>query len=288
MRVMQVVTGQNIKRYILLCCLLGVLVISCKPKKEVVYSTTPVEEKANNELFNDIVSKSFSYSTLSSKLNITFTSGSRSLSSKANLLMEKDHAIQISVQPLFGVEMFRFYIDPDTLVLLDRMNKRYIKEPILSLKEHYPVGFDFYTMQSILTNRPFVSGKREAEGVDYTEFHFSKTSGLNYYLTAADDQSGVEYSFTVNGDDRITFTHIMQPQKRHSLQWAYSHFVLLDETPFPHKMNAIVSSKSRDITMELLFTDIVKDSPMSLSIAVPISYRKATIEDVLKIISPSK
>jgi len=83
---------------------------------------------------------------------VNLTNGSKSLSSKANIRIIKDNALQISVQPLFGVEMLRFYMNPDTVMVLDRMNKRYVVEPITSLKELYPVGFDFYTMQSAFTN----------------------------------------------------------------------------------------------------------------------------------------
>ena len=143
--------------------ILGLAITACKPKQKIVYSTKPVEDKEYNQLFSDINNSTFDYNTFSSRLNMDVTSGTRSVSSKANIRMVKDSAIQISVQPLFGVEVLRFYIDPDSVVIVDRMNKRYVQESLYSLKEYYPVGFDFYTMQSILTNAPFVSGKNSVE-----------------------------------------------------------------------------------------------------------------------------
>lgn len=267
---------------------LGLALSGCKPKQRILYSTTPVEEKNHDALFRDILAESFSYQTFSARLNMTLTSGTRSLSSRAQLRIEKDKVLQVSIQPLFGVEMFRFYIDPDSVVLLDRMNKRYVKESIASLKEHYPVGFDFYTLQSVFTNALFVSGKESVDPTDYRTFAYTRTSDRNYYLTTEDPESGIEYSFTVNGDDRITFTHLMQPKEKYSLQWSYGNFIVLEESVFPHKMSASIASASRRINTEFLFSDIVIDEPMQLSIQVPDNYTKTAVSEVMKIIAPSQ
>ena len=77
------------------------------------------------------------------------------MASKANLKIINDQILQLSVQPLFGIEIFRFYIDNDTVVILDRMNKRYVKESINELKNRYPVEFDYHTLQSLFTNKLF-------------------------------------------------------------------------------------------------------------------------------------
>jgi len=275
--------------YIITILLFGAAIISCKPKQKIVYSTTPVEEKTNSDLFNDIITSSVDYKTLSSRLNLNVTSGTRTLSSKATLRMIRDEAIQISIQPLFGVEMFRFYIDPDKVVLLDRMNKRYVEVSIDSLKENYPVGFDFYTMQSMLTNAPFVSGKKSADSIDYRLFKITQTSDLNYYLISEDHESDLEYSFTVNGDDRITFTHIMHHENKQSLQWSYDNFAIISESIFPHRMVATLITKSRKLNTELVFSGItINEEPLNISMNIPNGYRKAPIAEILKIIAPDQ
>ncbi len=127
--------------------LLGLAVVvwglhSCKSKKAIV-AAAPVEEKVDVDLFTDILNNQFTFKTFSSKLNLNLSSGTKSLSSKASLKIVKDKAIQLSVQPLFGVEMLRVYADRDSLVLLDRMNKRYVNESLEDVQNIYPVGFDY-------------------------------------------------------------------------------------------------------------------------------------------------
>jgi hypothetical protein len=128
------------KHILIICLLSGFVLNACKPKQKIVYSTSSIEEKALNQLFSDVISNEFQFTTFAAKLNVNLTNGSKSLSSKANIRIIKDNALQISVQPLFGVEMLRFYMNPDTVMVLDRMNKRYVVEPITSLKDLYPVG----------------------------------------------------------------------------------------------------------------------------------------------------
>ncbi len=267
-------------------CLLNVaLFTACKSKHKVIHSTTPIEEKANSDLFKDIISNDLNYNTFSSRLNINITSGSRTLSSKATLRMVKDSSIQISVQPLFGVEMFRFYLDPYQVVLLDRMNKRYVEETISSLKEQYPVGFDFYTLQSMLTNALFITDKSRVENNDYRIFRYTQTSDLNYFLTGKDPNSGIEYSFTVNGDDRITNTHLLHSQDQMSLRWTYDEFAEITESIFPHRMLVSINTQKRKLDSELKFSGIAINEPLSISISIPNGYRKVAVAEILKIIA---
>lgn len=260
-------------------------VTSCKPKKQLISTVSPIEDKANGVLFADILANEFQYNTLSSKLNMEIIRGTRSLSSRANLKIVRNRALQISVQPLFGVEMFRLHVDVDSLVLLDRMNKRYVKESFASLKETYPVGFDFYTLQSLFTNALFVVGKSNKLPSNYSEFHYSQTHDLNYYLKAVDEQSEAEYAFTINGHDRVTFTHLMQSKENYSLQWAYTNFASVQNQFFPHKMDIVAKTSSRKAELGLTFSDIVTNQPMELTMNIPAGYTKVSVTEVMKLLS---
>lgn len=276
-------------RRILFVCLLIVLTVTgCKPKQKILFPASTVEDKANHELFTDIIDRELSYHTLSAKLNMGVTSGTKVYSSKANLKIVKNEALQISVQPLFGVELFRVQMNPDTIFVLDRMNKRYVLEAFDTLKEVYPVGFDYYTIQSLLTNAIFVSGKDTINQDDYNIFTYHRNSTQNYQIASTDVVSGIDYTFTVNGDDRITFTHLMQPEKKQFIQWEYNDFMMVNSRVFPHKMNLTLSSSSKLFNAELEFSNVLTDEPFQLALNVPSNYKKTSIEDVLKILFTKK
>lgn len=272
----------------LACCVAIFLVASCKPKQRIISTVSPVEDKANSELFTDILTNEFQYTTLQSKLNLDLINGNRSLSSRANLRIVRDRSLQVSVQPLFGVEVFRLYVDTDSLVVLDRMNKQYVKESLDTLKETYPVGFDYYTLQSLFTNAVFIAGKTDRTASDYSVFRYSQTPDARYQLKAADEDSGIEYAFTINGNDRVIFSHLMQPQEKYSLQWEYGNFASVQEQFFPHKMDITAKTSSRKMEMGVTFSDIVINNPMELGIVVPSGYTRVELIEIIKMLSEKK
>ncbi|WP_436416038.1 DUF4292 domain-containing protein [Petrimonas sp.] len=257
---------------------------SCKSKRQIV-AAAPVEEKVDVDLFTDILNNQLNFKTFSSRLNLNLSSGTKSLSSKASLRIVKDKAIQLSVQPLFGVEMLRLYADPDSLVLLDRMNKRYVKESIEDVKKVYPVGFDFKTLQSLLTNQVFVSGQSDVIYSDYEKFSTGQVSDMYYLLKSVDKKSGIEYGFTIDGNDRIALTHLLEPKDNYSLNWKYDDFVKETYKTFPHKMDVALASAKRKVNVGLEFSGIALDEDFDLQISVPGSYTRATISDIVKILT---
>lgn len=256
----------------------------CKSKKQIVVAA-PIENKVDAELFTDVINNQFNFKTFSSRLNLTLASGTKSLSSKANLKIIRDKAIQLSVQPLFGVEMVRLYADKDSLVLLDRMNKRYVKESVEDVKKVYPVGFDYRTLQSLLTNQLFVSGQTEVIYSDYEKFFTEQVSDMHYLLKSVDRESGIEYSFTIDGNDRIASTALKQPKENYLLNWKYDDFVMETHKAFPHKMDVGLASAKRKVNVGLEFSGISFDEDFDLQISVPGSYTRTTMADIVKILT---
>ena len=279
---------QKIKAFNYYLILLSIVILlgvnSCKPKKEIIRATPHITEKAEEELFSDILSNQLAFSTFSAKLNISLSNAKHTLASKANLKIINDHMLQLSVQPLFGIEIFRFHIDNDTVVILDRMNKRYVKESIDELKNRYLLELDYYTLQSLFTNKLFLGGNKVLTPSDYSKFTYVKTS-TNYYLKSINNDSYITYLFMVNGDDRITFSHLFHPINKYSLQWSYSDFTRLGTHIFPYKMRIEISSPKHKLDIDMNYSNIVLDEPMELSITIPKGYTQTNFSDIIKIIT---
>ncbi len=256
---------------------------ACKTKKQIL-TASPIESKVSEELFVDIIDNQLEFTSFSSRLNLSLSSGKKSLSSKSNLRIIKDSAIQLSVQPLFGVEMLRLYMDKDSLVILDRMNKRYIKESITDIKEVYPVGFDFVTLQSLLTNRLFVSGNNKPSYKDFSNFTTNIVSDQYYLLKSIDKKSGIEYSFAIDGNDHVAITQLKEPKQKYNLEWAYNEFIKNEQNTFPHKMNILLDSPKRQANVGLEFSGILLNDDFELSISIPNNYSRAYISDIIKIL----
>lgn len=270
---------------ILLLLLVGLY--SCKPKQKMIQAESPLTDKNNSELFKDILYKELQFDTFSSKLNMTISTGTKTISSKGNLRIINNEALQVSVQPLFGIEMFRLYVEPDYFIILDRMNKRYVKESFQDIEEKSPVGFNFYTLQSLFTNNIFIPDQSEVSQQDYKKFKYSETPE-NYHLTARDKKSQIDYAFSINGNDQITLTQLYLPRKAYSLQWNYNQFSLLDNLFFPIEMKIVASTQKRKLDTSLSLSDINLNNLFTLDTEIPSSYTKVELSEVLKMFGDKK
>lgn len=183
--------------------------------------------------------------------------------------------------------MFRLYVEPDYLIVLDRMNKRYVKESFEDLKDKSPIGFNFYSLQSLFTNSLFIPEQSNVSVDDFRKFKYSETQE-NYLLTASDEKSHIDYAFSINGNDQITLTQLFLPQKNYTLQWNYNQFSLMKNLFFPHEMKIIAATEKSKLSTSFALSDINLDSPMDLETSIPNSYTKIELSEVLKMFSDKK
>ncbi|NLA63322.1 MAG: DUF4292 domain-containing protein [Bacteroidales bacterium] len=267
---------------LLLLVLVGVY--SCKSKERIVQADSELEDKTNSDLFEDVLIKEINFTTFSSKMNMSFSTGRRVLNSRATLRIVRDEAIQLSLQPVFGIEMFRLYVQPDSFIILDRMNKRYVHESIDDIKKQFPIGFDFYTLQSLFTNALFIPEQTTISTSDYKKFKYSKSSD-NYLLSARDKKSKIDYSFFVNGNDQITLAQMYMSARNYALDWNYNEFVLTDNLFFPLEMEILARTEKRKVETSMSLSSISLNQPLTLDSSIPSSYDKVELEELIKLLS---
>ncbi len=270
-----------------LILLLFIGVYSCKSTKRITQADSALEDKTSSELFKDVLYRKLEYSTFSSKMSMTVSTGTKTLSSKGSLRIVNNEAIQLSVQPLFGIEMFRLHVEPDHLIILDRMNKRYVKESFKDIKGENSIGFNFYTLQSLFTNNLFISEKSSVSLQDYKKFKYSESDD-SYLLAAHDKKSDVDYRFYINGNDQITLTELYLPTKDYSLHWNYDEFSLMKDFFFPYKMKIVASTKKRNLNTSISLSSINLNDPMTLDTPIPKNYTRVEMKEVLKLLADKK
>lgn len=277
--------NHNLPKYIVgVILLLFIGFYSCKPIKRIIQADSVLEDKSSSDLFGDVLYRDLKYSTFSSKLDMNISTGRKTLSSKGSLRIIHNEAIQLSVQPVFGIEMFRLYVDPNCIIILDRMNKRYVKESFDDIKGQSPIGFNFYTLQSLFTNSLFIPEQSSVAKKDYNKFKYSQSAD-NYLLSARDKKSQVNYSFFVNGNDQITLTELYMPGKNYSLEWQYDQFTLLKNLFFPHEMKIAASTDKTKLNTSISLSAISLNDSLTLNNSVPSSYTRVELKEVLKLLA---
>jgi hypothetical protein len=116
------------------------------------------------EAYGRIASNKIEYSTFSSKIRVDYKdSKGRSIDFNVFVRMRKDSVIWASIIGALGVEGFRVLIDPDSVVILDKLEKTVQRMSVSGLQELTQLPFDFKTLQELLVGNPvYMEGQLKA------------------------------------------------------------------------------------------------------------------------------
>ena len=129
--------------------LLVVMLAGCKSTKNIT-SNVPVAETCY----------------LSSKLQLTIPSGSNgSITTGGTMKMKGGERVQLSIlMPILRTEIARLEITPDEVLLIDRMNKRYVRASRKELDDILPKDARFSKLEKLLLSASRPEGKAELSG----------------------------------------------------------------------------------------------------------------------------
>lgn len=105
-------------------------------------------------------------SYLASRLQLTIPSKKGGSMTVGGTMKLKTHErVQFSLlMPILRTEVARIEVTPDEILLVDRMNKRFVRATKEELKSVLPKNVDFSRLEKMLTNAALPGGKTELTG----------------------------------------------------------------------------------------------------------------------------
>lgn len=102
---------------------------------------------------------------LSSKVQLTLPNKKSALTVGGTLKVKSGELVQLSLlMPLFRTEVARIEMTPDEVLLVDRMNKRYVRATRKELKNILPKNAQFSRLEKLLFDASLPGGKAELTG----------------------------------------------------------------------------------------------------------------------------
>lgn len=273
----------NFTQNIVIVCLL-LAVTGCKSRK-LLQSKDVKEDKEHYELLTDVQKTQLQYKTLSAKVSLEFVKlGSKSnLSSGAALRIIKDKGILLSLRPFLGIEVAKMVVSRDSVLIVDRMHKQYLYESIADLKKNKQVDFNYYNLESLLSNRIFYPGKQNVTEVDYPKFMISKAEGS--YLVSTKDASNILYNFAVDGNNHVISTLIYGESKNTTLQCSYNKFILDEGRSYPTEIGFKIGIKDKRLDLNMSYSKLDVNKDVDIDFSVPDQYKKVSLDEVLSMLS---
>ena len=272
---------------IVVSCLLLVTLLGlygCKSAK-VPGGKEKVNTKELKEFVASMQEQEPAFRTFSARLSVDLQTGDKTMGSRVELKLVKDSALQLSVQPFLGIEVFRMELTPDSVKVMDRMNKRYVAEGYTALKEEWPIDFNFYNLQALFVHQLFLPGEQEVEGVHYDQFRLDREGAIT--RLHARDRMDLRYCFEANSSEQLLSTLITEGNGRYSLLWKYLSLEAQPSVAWLFPLQMQVSFRDEGIRkggMDIRFSRLQWDKPLNMDFSVPAKYKRITFADIIKMI----
>jgi len=210
-------------------------------KDSVLLAEIPKEEKVFFE------TKEIDFEKLKIKSKISIKTAKIDQNIPATIHVKKDSVIWISIA--IGLEAARVSINPDSIFLLDRLNRKYYKVSFKELSDNFDFDLNFNMIQSLLVgNLPIkidsidiykkldefnsISQKRNEVEI---ENRFDLEKSKLFYINATDKKTNtnlnIDYKSFINEDNKLVPTIIslfISGKNEAKIEFEHSKFDFLD------------------------------------------------------------
>ena len=167
------------------------LLTSCGVKKTEFF-VTPKSSKELVEVVNSRIMH-YQWSAIQAKAHIL--TEDQEIIANVSIKTKKDSVIWLSARAFLGIELFRAQLTPDSLYILNKVDKTYFVQPISYFKNVIGTNFSFYDIQDFISNNISIPEEKYNLFLEGQNLHLLSDSA-NY---SVDDQYRVyNYKFVEN------------------------------------------------------------------------------------------
>ena len=209
--------------------------------------------------------------------------GQKPMKVTATFRLKRGESIQLLVAPLLGIEVARLEISPDGLLVLDRMNKRYVQVSFDEVSRWAHTELNYTILQSLFLNEVFLPDRTRLTPEDADAFHVTldgddatlcvKAARTLSYLFRTSAAQGLleESSIAVSGTPYV-------------LNWKYSDFAELDNKLYPRQMKLDVEGVDKPVKLDMQFSRLSVNGEWESRTEVSSRYTRIGMEDIIKML----
>ncbi len=253
-------------KYGLLCGLFCLSLISIFPACKTSKGTTVGGKKMKSEaLMAHLMTNQVKADWLDGRAKISYNDGSFSISLSSNIKLRKDSLIWMNAKKL-GFEVARVLVTPDSVYILNRLNREYSIKGLASLQKDYNLPGDFKTLQQVILGNPifFFTGNMQLENnsIAYHLFGKNGEQESHYYL----DNPGLLLR-------KMAFRDKMANRNMDLSLEEYGKTD--DDQDFSYLRNVQVDSRETGkAAVEIEFTKVTLNEPTDINFEIPDRYTR--------------
>ena len=147
----------------------------------------------NAQYLGKVMANASSAPAMVANIDFNLKSGKKDITVDGKLSMKKDEVIRIQLTPLGLMEVGRIELTPDSVLIIDRVHKQYMKSSYQQVSFFKNNGIDFYALQALFWNQLFVPGERNLSATNLNMFDVDNNTvklskGKMDYMWTTDDK----------------------------------------------------------------------------------------------------
>ena len=269
------------------------LLSSCIFHKKAVKEEAPqplTAEELQNKNFVDRVQDNVQTARfITSKVKFSVEVGAQKLTLTGNLKMKRDDVIRLQLMAFGFVEAGRIEMTKDYVLIMDRINKQYLKAPWMQIDFLRNSGLNFSSMQSLFWNElfkpnPVIVGKKAVAATTATFSTIESGDDMIIQL----NEGKMDYSWLVGRNDALIKMANIQYKDRFNsdnnaqLNWDYDKFEMFSSKKFPMKHAISLTTAKKDVKLGMTLNYIGSDTEWETRTEVSNKYREVTVDEILR------
>lgn len=260
----------------------ALFVVSCSTTKTIKRSDF-IDGMTEVEYLKDVLTNHSgkSWNALTAKMSLALDIDGKTTKVGGTLRIKKGEVIQLSIAPLLGIEVARVEIFPDGILVIDRMNKRYVQVSFMELQALVKTDLDFHTLQALFLNELFLPGKKELSMRDMSAFDV-ELLGNKVQLDVRKTKRFSYRFLTQASDALLKESFIGLKNTSYGISWNYDQFRQLEQKVFPSYMKVSFEGGKKTMNAAFSFSRLSTNSNWEIHTKVSERYEQVLLEDLFK------
>ena len=261
------------------------MVASCGGSTRKVVNETPYAQTVvqKQEFLQKVSDNAQHARFVTSKVKFSVEVGAQQLTLTGNLKMKRDDVIRLQLMAFGFVEAGRLEFTKDYVLIMDRINKQYLRVPYNQLDFMRNSGLDFYALQALFWNELFQPGKTRMTDEMLKSYNtdmeaedaiISMESGKLSYRWLADKGNALVKMANILYKDRY--------RGNYQLNWDYLDFKQNGRKKFPMDHKVKFTTPDKEVKFEMMLNYMGADEDWEPRTEVSGKYRQVSVDEILR------
>ena len=265
---------------------LTLAVASCGTHRKAVKETPAVvsPDTLKKQTFLQKVNDNAQYARfITSKVKFSVEVGAREMTLTGNLKMKRDDVIRLQLMAFGFVEAGRLEFTKEYVLIMDRINKQYLKVPYQQLDFLRNSGLDFYALQALFWNELFQPGKTRMTD-ELLKSYTTNMAAEDAVISMEDGK--LSYRWLADKTSaQVKMANILYKDKyrgNYQLNWDYLDFQKNGRKNYPMDHKVKFSTPDQEVKFEMILNYMGADEDWEPRTEVSGKYRQVTVDEILR------